>query len=143
MTAHKHATNMALYAKDALTTDKPWQLWEFSHDSEEWKPLFNNPGWIKDTTYRRKPQTIEIGEHEFPMPMREAPALGSEYWLAGPTRRECAFKNTWSDDFVDRLWLQRGLCHATEEAALQHAKALIAISGGQTDSSTGCKGGEA
>jgi hypothetical protein len=131
MTAHKHAANMALYAKDALTTDKPWQLWEFSHDSEEWKPLFNNPGWIEDTTYRRKPQTIKIGEHEFPMPMREAPKMRSEYWVVELTNSDVASENRWIDDSLDRLWLQRGLCHATREAALQHAKVLIAISGGQ------------
>jgi hypothetical protein len=131
MTAHKHAANMALYAKDAETTDKPWQLWEFSEDSEVWRPLFNNPSWFENVAYRRKPQTIKIGEHEFPMPMREAPALGAMYWVAGPTQSEYAFQDSWSDDFVDRFWLQRGLCHSTREAALQHAKALIAISGGQ------------
>ena len=131
MTAHKHAANMALYAKDALTTDKPWQLWEFSHDSEEWKPLFNNPGWFENATYRRKPQTIKIGEHEFPMPMREAPALGAVYWLVEPVNSDVASETQWVNDSLDRLWLQRGLCHATREAALQHAKALIAISGGQ------------
>jgi len=131
MTAHKHATNMALYAKDALTTDKPWEYWEFSHDSVTWEPLFNNPGWIKDTTYRRKPQTIKIGEHEFPMPMREAPALGAMYWVVELTNSDVASETQWVNDSSDRLWLQRGLCHTTEEAALQHAKALIAISGGQ------------
>jgi hypothetical protein len=131
MTAHKHAANMALYAKDAETTDKPWQLWEFFQDSEEWKPLFNNPSWFENVAYRRKPQTIKIGEHEFPMPMREAPALGAMYWVVELTHSAVAFHALWDNDSLDRLWLQRGLCHATEEAALQHAKALIAISGGQ------------
>jgi len=131
MTAHKHAANMALYAKDALTTDKPWQLWEFSHDSEVWEPLFNNPGWFENATYRRKPQTIKIGEHEFPMPMREAPKMGATYWVVELTNSNVADEIQWVNDRLDKAWLQRGLCHATREAALQHAKALIVISGGQ------------
>ena len=131
MTAHKHAANMALYAKDALTTDKPWQLWEFFHTDVVWKPLFNNPSWFENVAYRRKPQTIKIGEHEFPMPMREAPKMRSEYWVVELTNSDVASENRWIDDSLDRLWLQRGLCHATREAALQHAKVLIAISGGQ------------
>jgi hypothetical protein len=131
MTAHKHAANMALYAKDALTTDKPWEYWEFFQDSEGWKPLLNNPSWFENVAYRRKPQTIKIGEHEFPMPMREAPKMGAMYWLVEPVNSDVASETQWVNDSLDRLWLQRGLCHATREAALQHAKALIAVSGGQ------------
>ena len=61
MPAHKHAENMALYAQDALETDKPWERWEvFCFDSD-----FNHHVWIQatspicwmDTDYRRKPKT--------------------------------------------------------------------------------------
>jgi len=56
---HKHAELMAAYAADAMTTDKPWELWE-SRDSllgEAWFGQMTHPiSWLPHIEYRRKPQ---------------------------------------------------------------------------------------
>ena len=129
MTAHVHAKGMLLYAKDAEITDKPWQLWEYC-SGEAWRTLTANPGWTESTAYRRKPQTIKIGDYEFPMPMQEAPKVGTEYWVVSLAKHN-APRLTWVEDETDKRLLKSGFCHTTQEAAEQHSKVLIAISGGQ------------
>jgi hypothetical protein len=56
MSGHKHADLMLEYAKDALTNENPWKLWELRLDgSYEWSVLHANPEWRSDFEYRRKP----------------------------------------------------------------------------------------
>ena len=62
---HKHADNMAAYAADAQTTDKPWELWQFRYDSQcwhawVWRALTEHPTWHVDYEFRRKPQEHTI-----------------------------------------------------------------------------------
>jgi hypothetical protein len=56
---HKHAELMAAYAADAMTTDKPWELWE-SRDSLLGEARFGQMthpiSWLPHIEYRRKPQ---------------------------------------------------------------------------------------
>jgi hypothetical protein len=54
MNKHIHAGNMALYAADALTTDRPWELWEFDGGRGAWQSLTGNPTWLTKHPYRRK-----------------------------------------------------------------------------------------
>ena len=130
-TAHKHAHNMALYAQDALETETPWERWEMAFaDSLPWHGMDSHPGWIKHYEYRRKPQTIRIGDIDVPKPMSTAPVIGSVYWLVCFESDNFACALVWRDDKEDRLRLERRLCHATEEATTANAKALIAVSGG-------------
>lgn len=51
---HPHAELMALYAQDAMTTDKPWELWECSLLEDKWFDLQVSPVWDFDCKYRRK-----------------------------------------------------------------------------------------
>lgn len=68
MTKHKHADLMALYAKDAQETDKPWERWE-SRNSAQHEDHFHSlnctPMWYPHREYRRKPhcvtQTFMVG----------------------------------------------------------------------------------
>jgi hypothetical protein len=58
---HIHAGNMALYAADAMKTDKPWELWEVAPFSKgTWLPLKCSPYWHTDQQYRRKPKQHTI-----------------------------------------------------------------------------------
>ena len=63
---HKHADNMAAYAADAQTTDKPWELWEARDtranypDNGWWYMLKSDPAWNTTHEYRRKPQEHTI-----------------------------------------------------------------------------------
>lgn len=55
---HKHADNMALYAQDAMTTDKPWELWEArAPRKHDWFVMKGDPCWSVEFDYRRKPKT--------------------------------------------------------------------------------------
>jgi hypothetical protein len=50
---------MALYAQDAMETDKPWERWERMNKNDRdpaWKQCVNHPNWWADIEYRRKPQ---------------------------------------------------------------------------------------
>lgn len=53
---HKHAELMLQYAQDAMTTAKPWELWEGRNtEATEWYTLQTDPAWSKRHEYRRKP----------------------------------------------------------------------------------------
>ncbi len=64
---HKHAELMALYAQDAMETDKPWERWELRGGSTEWIACVENPEWETAIQYRRKPRTININGHAVPV----------------------------------------------------------------------------
>jgi hypothetical protein len=61
MNRHKHAELMAQYAQDAMTTYKPWVLWEVKPFSDgNWLPLKCSPYWHTDQQYRRIPKQHTI-----------------------------------------------------------------------------------
>ena len=129
MTAHIHAALMLQYAQDASTTDKPWELWEFRCDEhEKWTILTGNPAWDDDTEYRRKPRTIRIGEIDIHEPVREPLQNGENYFVPVIDCGDYhASRFSWDNDSTDKRLLKKGMVHLTNEAALAHAKALIAL----------------
>ena len=53
---HKHAELMLQYAQDAMTTAKPWELWEINTEPHSnWRTLTFTPSWLEGYEYRRKP----------------------------------------------------------------------------------------
>jgi hypothetical protein len=127
MAAHIHAAHMAAYAKDAAETDKPWERWEARRlGGSNWHDV-GNPSWEADCEYRRKPQVISVNGFKVPAPMRTAPPMGSEYWVANTSEENFADACTWGADRMDKLWFARGIAHLTEEAAVAHAKAMCGI----------------
>ena len=54
---HPHAELMLQYAQDAMTTDKPWELWEF-RNTNIWRNCTVSLVWNARFEYRRKPQTV-------------------------------------------------------------------------------------
>ena len=128
---HRHATLMAEYARIAAEHKEPWKFIEWLDADGKWNGAKTHPVWDLDTEYRLKPRTIRIGEIDVPEPMRGAPEFGSVYFVADPITSKTAVKSKWDDCRTDRLCLDHGLCHTTEEAAIAHAKALILVSGGK------------
>lgn len=59
MTAHKHAQLMALYAKDAAETDRPWERWECRSRTVNWISMVAHPSWGLDSEFRRKPDPAQ------------------------------------------------------------------------------------
>lgn len=128
MTAYKHAALMLQYAQDAAETDKPWERWEVRSTHVGWVQLRDNPLWFPDGEYRRKPKTISINGIEVPEPDREPLDAGTLYWIPklSSTKDVVVFRWAW-DGGIDHRNLERGLVHLTEEAAAQHAKALLSF----------------
>lgn len=80
-----------------------------------------------DYEYRIKPRTIMIGDIEVPEPMLVAPKKGDFYYLVVLSDEDVATMQAYHEMHCEEMWLRRGLCHHTEEAAITHAKALIAL----------------
>ena len=76
--------------------------------------------------FRVKPATITVNGIEVPEPLREAPDVGSTYWVVSPYGG--AVKMRYRADNEDAHALKSGLCHATEDAALAHFEAVISAS---------------
>jgi len=121
----KHAELMMIYAKQEAEMDEPWKLWECKDEAGTPVCLAGHPSWNSRYSYRQIPKTININGHEVPEPMREKPEIGTKYWYVDID--ELYQWTTWQDDEYDNLLLSRGLCHATEEAAIAHAKALFSF----------------
>jgi hypothetical protein len=125
---HKHAELMALYAQDAMETDKPWERWERRYKGHTyWQSLNCCPTWTPVTEYRRKPRTIKINGFEVPEPVREPLEDGQEYYIPSITFGSGAGHHSWRGDNHDDGWLAKGLIHLTKEAAETHAKALLSF----------------
>lgn len=110
---------------------EPWRNWQFLPiGSSEWYAL-TGPAWANGNyKYRRKPKMCDINGHEFPEPLRVAPSVGKLCYLP-----DCVISDFHSvfiyheANFSERV-LKQGQLHATKEAAIDHAKAMILGSGG-------------
>lgn len=127
---HVHAENMALYAEDAKTTDKPWELWQIKDARGEWRDLTCNPSFAAHLGYRQKPKTHTVNGVEVP-DLRIEPKAGDRYYLVNPTKPEFFNYEVATGNKYDSKWIERGLCYEdTEEgkqAAILHAKAWLGI----------------
>lgn len=105
---------------------------QVASDSGGWMDLSSNGvlyeiGSGRKQTFRIKPRTITINGIEVPEPMRVAPSRESRYFAVsiGTTSTVSGF--IWECDDADVQYLQRGLVHATREAAEAHARALLSF----------------
>lgn len=95
----------------------------------EWKdfPLDGIPGL--PYALRVKPRTIRIGEYDVPEPVRKELNYGEAFYLAAPGVGGFVGRKCWEGDETDKLWLKRGLIHLDEKSAVQHAVALVSLTG--------------
>ena len=136
MTAHKHAALMLQYAQDAAETTRPWERWEYKLHGEPWFECESNPKWSENIRYRRKPQVIRVGRHEFPEPISEALEIGMKYWFISFSEdlgEFAPFRVPWNGDKVDKAYLDGRVIHLTEASAQAHADVLNAICRGDID----------
>ena len=134
MAAHKHAALMLQYAQDAAETDSPWERWEVKINNGEWCELNGNPNWVEDWGYRRKPQVISVGRHEFPKPISKAPLNGISYYFVR-TGNSCFEVDicAWVSSRLDNMRLESGRIHLTHEAAQAQADVLNAVCRGDIE----------
>ena len=136
MTAHKHAALMLQYAQDAAETPRPWERWEVRIPPNVWRPLGAHPEWHVHDDYRRRPQAIRVGRHEFPKPISEALEIGMKYWFitfSEDLGEFAPFRVPWNGDKVDKAYLDGRVIHLTEASAQAHADVLNAICRGDID----------
>lgn len=121
---HVHAELMAEYAKDALASDKPWESWEFFGVAMEWRPCTDHPKWRGGYQYRRKQKVIKINGFDIPEPLHSADPATTVY-VSDPLKMGLFY--TVCAGHVQRYRFERGLVHATKEAAILHARALLSF----------------
>ena len=134
MTAHKHAALMLQYAQDAAETDTPWERWEFEVKSGVWCNLSEHPAWLEHKEYRRKPQVIRVGRHEFLKPIAFTPPKDTIQWVIRLSAEGYAPDDMiWTGDKTDFDLLKSCVVHLSREAAQAHADVLNAICRGDID----------
>lgn len=132
--AHVHAELMVQYAQDAAETDSPWERWEVKINNGEWCELNGNPNWVEDWGYRRKPQVIRVGRHEFPKPITEVPEDGTEYFCLDFGNNGFVVNSSrWTGDVCDTMSITAKRTHLSREAAQAHADTLNAICRGDME----------
>ena len=139
MTAHKHAALMLQYAQDAAETDKPWERWEVRiaadvQPNAVFEMLYSHPKWYTNNEYRRKPQVIRVGRHEFPKPINFTPKIDTIYWIIRLQAKGYAPDDLiWRGDAMDASLLANHMIHLSREAAQAHADVLNAICRGDVE----------
>lgn len=128
---HVHAENMTLYAEDAKTTDKPWELWQFKDSDGVWWTIHGgNPMWQPATEYRRKPRTKLIHGVEIP-DISIAPSGGEMFYTPNTLVTLLVSCGSAGGNSQLEHLVSNGLCYpCTEEgkqAAILHAKAMLGI----------------
>lgn len=84
-----------------------------------------------DPQFCRKPEKrLNLGNHTFLEPMREAPEVGERYWGVDPESGSVRLQH-WVNHRQDRAWLRLGLLQRTEQGAREQLAAMIASVGGE------------
>ena len=127
-----HAALAIQYWTIALTDPEPWKrLRGRKIGNEDWSLLYHPPEFLDGCEYEIIPATLSINGHEFPEPLRVAPAFGINYWVAHSYGKDLAYRLPWENDELDLLYLRRGRVHLTREDAEAHARADILAAGGE------------
>lgn len=125
---HPHAALMAEYAKDAAETDKPWERWEYQDQGcTTWHAVAGHPYWTTSVQYRRKPdppKIIKVNGFEVPAPLDKV-EVGTTVYAASPASVDLCDELEYGPWYS--LYSDRKIVHATREAAVAHAKAMLGI----------------
>jgi hypothetical protein len=80
--------------------------------------------------------TITIGGVELPRPEVEAPKYDQTYYTFDCNEKNRTFAHSWCDDSYDKMWLNHGIVHLTEDRAQAWASwwentVMAAVRGGE------------
>jgi hypothetical protein len=114
-----------------------WDAYCRYYDEMPWEYI-EEPTWITSMQYELRPRKkmMKIGDYKFPEPEREAPEVGTDYCYPEPYNINTVGTGCWAGDVHDFAALKAGQVHigeSKEEAASEHAKAMIKASGGEVD----------
>ena len=89
----------------------------------------NELNQLKNNRFRQVTPIINIGGHIIPKPLTEPPEEGARFYMVSLGSVDLYNFGLWDNAYgFYKTMLKRGLMHSTEEAAIAHTKALIAIS---------------
>lgn len=124
---------------DAITAIFAGKIVEVKRDDLSthpvWVPIsgvttINQLNQLKNNRFRQVTPTINIGGHSVPKPLSTAPEEGTDVYIVSLMGEDLCAIGEWCNNSYYQEHLKRGIVHITAEAAIAHAKALIAISGG-------------
>jgi hypothetical protein len=87
-------------------------------------------GWLESPDkwqLRRKPQYIMVNGFKVPKPLDVMPKDREAYFVPSFDCEHLYQKDSWTDHAIDNRLFDRHICHATKEAAIAHAKAMLGI----------------
>ena len=89
--------------------------WQYQPSNDTWQacllPMESGETITREITYQT--------------PIKSAPPAGYTVWITDIGLQQMVACERWHGGITQKQFLQRGLVHATQEAALNHAKALI------------------
>ena len=128
MNPHPHAEVLR-----AIADGVPLSEFEVYHNAwrqDEWQPIID---WLGSflrgemKQIRRKPQHIMVNGFKVPKPLDVAPNDDAEYFIVALLDDDMHDCFRWYGTDKERRWLDRKVIHATKEAAIAHAKAMLGI----------------
>lgn len=119
MPKHIHAELMMQYAQDAMTTDKPWELWQFDFGSG-WQEHTGSPSWFSGVKYRRKPKTVTINGFEVVQELCTENCV--DCFMESLVHSGYFFESGCYPEVIER-----GVAHKTKESAIASCKARLGI----------------
>ena len=131
MNPHPHAEVLR-----AIADGVPLSEFEIKHQTDiDFGGIRDIRGWNLDgliTTphewqIRRKPQHIMVNGFKVPKPLDVAPEHLEQFFYPEFAESDLSDSDTWQNHIVDKNRLKAGVCHATKEAAIAHAKAMLGI----------------
>ena len=99
-------------------------VWDNMGNGTKWGSWIHNP---EEWLVRRKQRTHVVNGFTVPAPMDKEPSTGDSYFTMSPYVSEYYSENLWSGFQCEKLWFKRGIVHATKEAAIANAKAMLKI----------------
>jgi hypothetical protein len=128
MNPHPHAEGLR-----AIADGVPLSEFEVYHNAwrqDEWQPIID---WLGSflrgemKQIRRKPQHIMVNGFKVPKPLDVMPKRNDDYYAPCFDGNEFYESYSWASDSVDDRLFARKVIHATKEAAIAHAKAMLGI----------------
>lgn len=106
-----------------------------NHSKDKWETMRYNEDLLNDIAsggawdpedYRIDPKVVLVNGIEVPEPCRVALERNTAYFVPSVSNRIGYISHIWGGDPADKRFLGLGLVHTSIEAAVQHAKAMVA-----------------
>lgn len=125
----RHQKEFEQYYQDWLKYDKPWELWEIrfrkvydDNNFTEWETMHNESVHYfgsNNVNFRRKPETIKIGDYELPKPITEKPEEEKLVYFFTPKDPRGFIHGRYCEHSEDVNYFNNRCIHLTEEAVLE------------------------